>query len=331
MADAARNSDEQLVNSTSRRLKHWLAGHQRVLAFVLFVWSLRYGYRLRSFGVGEARISLRRRNQDRVILLGRQHVQYIPDLVKDFDTYFDAVSDHACVEGFRIADYSVRRAHAVTGWSWTRIDYPGLPEPYVTAEQYLALTKPRKGMTVLDLGAYSGLSALAFQEVVGASGTVLAVEADPLNYDCVEANFARYRKLRGYSPELILAAAWSSDGTVDFSSEGSLGSAVFEVIPRVSEANTSVPSMTLSTLVKKFEIASVDIIKADIEGAEFQAFSDAGFFVQHRPVVVLEPAMDGQFETSETALRDLFEGYNYSVSTKAQSGSRLPLMLAVPN
>lgn len=311
---------------SSFRFKRWLLGHDSALSLAIRAWGARLGYRV---GVGEV-ITISRNSDRRRIVLRRSNIQYVPEVVENFDMFFGAIENHAVRDEFEVADYSTEAAHVIADWSVTDVVCPGLPEPYDTVEQYIRLTELQGGMNVLDLGAYAGLSAMAFQEVVGTNGRVCAVEADPVNFSCASRNIGEYEKVRGYAPQLIFGAAWSSDGELSFASEGSLGSGVASVIPRVTSSNAVVPCWTLSSIVRLAGLDRVDVIKADIEGAEYSAFSDRNFFAEFNPVVVFEPALDGQFETSDKALRDLFHSMGYQTSVHPQRGSRLPLIVATP-
>lgn len=247
---------------------------------------------------------------------------YVRDIVDEFEVYFRAVHD----EGDQV-DYSVTREHRLTGWDLFPSLVPGLPEPMDTISQYVALSKMRLGQTVLDLGAYAGITGCAFMEVVGSSGQVVSVEADPGNLFCARENISRYASLRGYSPHLLEGAVWSETGTIEFSAESSLGSAVSSVLTRSTGRGISVPCFTLSGIMATTGLPNVDIIKADIEGAEYWAFSDAEFFSQHHPILIFEPALNSIQETRLEAISELLRGYGYSLTLHEQIGSRLPLVV----
>lgn len=263
----------------------------------------------------------------RTILLGADRAPYVRDLVTDFDHYFGAVQ--VTSDDPPTVDFRTVREHSVTGWPLTPLLLPGLPEPMETADQYIELTQPEPGQTVLDLGAYAGLTSMVFCEAVGSEGRVIAVEADPTNAECARSNLARYRSVRGYGADLVEAAVWSQSGRIEFVAEAALGSAVAEVLPRAQGATVSVPTLTLSDLVAQFGLQAVDIIKADIEGAELRALSDRAFFREFHPTIVFEPAATQLRETQLQPISDLLRGYGYTLTTRAQQGSRLPLVLCV--
>lgn len=260
---------------------------------------------------------------ERTIRISRNREPYVRDLVDDFDHYFDAVVHDSDSSG--ICDYASVREQRLRGWDGPPVLVPGLPEPMETAEQYVALTRPMPGQTVLDLGAYAGVTAMVFCDSVGPRGRVVAVEADPTTAQCARSNFARFSASRGFGPALIEAAVWSSVGYVDFAAEGALGSAVADVLPRSVGSTVRVPTTTLSGLVEQFGLSSVDVIKADIEGAEYQAFSDREFFERFHPTIVFEPAQTRRRETQLGVIANLLAEYGYRTTVYPQDGSRLPL------
>ncbi len=263
----------------------------------------------------------------RTMRLSMGHAPYVRDIVEEFETYFGAVESEPGPDGTDVVDCSGRREHLLEGWNLFPILLPGLPEPMVTVRQYVALTAMSSGDNVIDLGAYAGVTAMAFQEVVGPSGRVVAVEADPENAACAHVNIGHYIKRRGYGPTLINAAVWSASGSVDFVAEGTLGSAVAQLLPRSHAIPVSVRTLTLSELVVIASMERVDIIKADIEGAEFKAFSDASFFATRHPVLIFEPVGTTVHETQLEAIETLLAGYGYTFEVVRQHGSRLPLVV----
>lgn len=265
---------------------------------------------------------------DNEVRLRQENLVYTKDVIEQFDSYFGAVVSQKGKSGDAIADFSKTAVHTLVGFDLFPVLLPGLPEPMETVEQYISLTGMTKGDVVLDLGAYSGISGLAFSEIVGENGRVISVEADPRNLECAKSNFELFQKLKGFSPTLVHAAIYSENGSVQFSSEGGLGSALASVQTRSLGALIDVPSMTLSELTSLNGINRVDVIKADIEGAEFAAFSDAEFFKTHHPRIVFEPALNHLAETSLESLVALLVSYGYNCSIHNQAGSNLPLVLA---
>lgn len=297
----------------------WLMRHPTAMRWALRGYGLSRGTRV-AFGHDAITVAKRGRS----IRLNPLFPAYVRDIVDEFDVYFGAVQGDASE-----VDYSAPGEHRLTGWDLFATIVPGLPEPMETITQYVALTDMKRGQSVLDLGAYAGITGCAFMEVVGPSGQVVSVEADPVNLCCARENINRYASLRGHRPQLLEGAVWSEAGTIEFSAESSLGSAVSSVLTRSVVKGISVPCFTLSDIMRKTGLRQVDIIKADIEGAEFWAFSDKEFFSKHHPTLIFEPALNSIPETNLDAISALLTGYGYSLTQYQQAGSRLPLVLCV--
>lgn len=117
--------------------------------------------------------------------------------------------------------------------------------------------------TVIDCGAHVGLFSLAAAQH---AAKVVSVEPDPLNFRLLEVN----RELNRASHITCLnRALWSEPGEVSFHRTGqTTGGTVSD------EGELRVPTTTIDELVA--EHGDVDLLKLDIEGAEFPAIEAAG-------------------------------------------------------
>lgn len=128
------------------------------------------------------------------------------------------------------------------------------------------------GECYYDLGAHSGFFSLIAARQVGPSGAVLAVEPDPINSEILKVNVTR-NKLAQVA--VLQAAVWSCSGQVAFesASDSTLG--------RVSSnghgrsASIEVPAVRLDDLVFSEGRRAPDLIKMDVEGAEWEALQGA--------------------------------------------------------
>src|SRR5438874_5603564 len=166
-----------MKNVLKRLVPRWAI--TRALPRVLKVQARRHGLRIR----------ISRHHVDvikdmRVLRLSANHAVYLPDIISSFDYYAGAVVPFQ-VEGRELIDFSTPRYHDVIGFDQYPIYFPSLAEPVVTSAQYLEFARLSEGMSVLDLGAYSGLTSILFSRAVGLAGSVVAVEADAQNIECI--------------------------------------------------------------------------------------------------------------------------------------------------
>ena len=274
---------------------------------------------------GKIRIS----KDNRSILIADRHAPYTIDLIDNFDFYFNSTKSDVDQGVPRLdVDFSEPKRHLVRGFEDFRVWVPSIVEPIETLQQYCEVSRIEAGWRVIDLGAYSAVSSMWFSDVVGPEGLVVAVEADPETFVYAQKNVEEYFSLRGFGPNLMNVACWSTDGEIEFVSEGNLGSGARDVLSRNVNSAVTVRSLTLSSIASEWNLDRVDLLKADIEGAEYFAFSDEAFFARYSPIIVFEPAQSSAEETHLSSLRCQLEGYGYSLVEHQQVGSRLPLVVA---
>lgn len=144
------------------------------------------------------------------------------------------------------------------------MDIGVLREIYIDDEYvWCPVTLPK---VIVDLGAHYGDTAL-YYHLRFPEATIIAVEPSP-------ENFARLVQNTNKIPNIIpvQAAVGKSDGVIDlYLGESSLGHSTQR--PEINNKTVSVPLLTLKTLLKNHGFVSADLVKFDIEGAEFAAFS----------------------------------------------------------
>lgn len=276
------------------------------------------------------RLAIIDRSGGRQIWINRANAIYAADMVNYFNYYFNAV-DPIWQGDQQIVDYSLPRFHQVAGFPDFPIMCPSLVEPYQTCEQYLAFAQLQVGQTVLDLGCYSGLTAIAFSRAVGESGRVISVEPDPVNMSASVKNIDLYRRFGGACNITLLPVAVSGRaGRLSFSSEASMGSSAVSIVGDFRGAVIDVPCITLDELVRQSGAQQVDFVKMDIEGSELDVLRNAGgFLTSHRPRLIIEPhIVDGTLSSAEVI--GLLEQYGYRCEVIEQFGVALPLITAVP-
>ncbi|MEO7522090.1 MAG: FkbM family methyltransferase, partial [Gemmatimonas sp.] len=268
-------------------------------------------------------------NGDRVIRMHPAHWFYAHELIDAFDFYFAAVAP-TIRSSSRVVDYSFPRFHEVVGYAKHPVYFPSFAEPFETTTQYTEFAALKPGMAVIDLGAYAGLTSMVFQDAVGPTGTVVAVEADENNVIAIRKNFALYRLATGFDIKLLEGAAWKDDAGIEFSAEGNMGASAAEIVGPGRGSTRRVPSFKLSSIAERTGLDHVEFIKCDVEGAEEMVFSDAAFFRRYAPKIIVEPHMVRGTLTTESVIREL-EGYGYTCKQVPQWGyTLLPLVECSP-
>jgi len=269
------------------------------------------------------------RNNRELIRLSVKHFIYAADMINSFEYYFSAVNSIE-FNGMLLVDYSCPKYHDVIGFDVMPVFFPSLAEPIVTSQQYLTFANIREGDSILDLGAYSGLTSIMFKELCGKSGRVIAVEADKQNCTAIKINLNLYQKITGNQIDLLCGAVWNNDKGLSFSSEGNMGSSAVEIVGMDRGMVDKIPSFTLLQIANMHKLRSIQFIKCDIEGGECVIFEDSEFFSTHRPRIIIESHMVGNKETTEKCIHDL-QKYGYECKRIFQTGVTLPLVECYPS
>jgi FkbM family methyltransferase len=159
-------------------------------------------------------------------------------------------------------------------------------EPDVS-QVFRAILRP--GMGVLDLGANIGYFAMLAASLVGPSGYVLAVEPNPSNVRLMEAS----RRANGFAQVTICqAAAGPQTGLLVLNASHSNGTTAS--LPKDLNAMLgaeTVPCLRPDVLAPPGR--RIDLIKVDVEGAEYRALSGCSDIItRDRPVIVSEFSPD---------------------------------------
>ena len=161
---------------------------------------------------------------------------------------------------------------------------------YEPNEFYFLSQVLRPGMVFLDAGANMGLYTLFAARMVGESGTVLAIE--PSNRECdrllknVAANSLPNVRLLHMAVSDTSSQAQLLVAVEEKSGHNTLGALGHDALLRNNEA---VRTEHLDEIVLQEGLPRVDLIKMDIEGAEFHALRGAvGVIERYHPILLLE-------------------------------------------
>lgn len=251
----------------------------------------------------------------RSISIRKNQSEYIPDVENYFDIFFSAVDEKT-----KHLDFSKPRLTKLRGWDFP-VWLPSYTEPVSELVQYLNHANLKSGDTAIDGGGFAGITAMLMALEVGPSGKVICIEPDPQNAECLTKNFNLFFENYGYAPTHINAALWSKDGSVIFSSDSAMGSSATEYVGERGEV-IEVPCISLTTLTK--DLPTINYVKLDIEGAEFEVLKDTNFWMTKRPRVSIE--CHGNAPTIEKRLNKM----KYKTKELSQPGSQFVLLNGDP-
>jgi FkbM family methyltransferase len=162
--------------------------------------------------------------------------------------------------------------------------------------------------TFVDVGANWGYFSLIMAEHVGSMGRVVAIEADPRIHAILERNFSL-----NDLPQVraIHAAAVAESGLlslVGFDEESSDNWGTSRIAGGSGPASVSfeVPARSLDDVLDESGLDTVDLVKMDIEGAEFLALAGMSAGLRrgryHRILLELHPAALAEYGTNPGAI-----------------------------
>jgi len=177
---------------------------------------------------------------------------------------------------------------------------------------------PRGGVFV-DVGAHIGYYSLKAASMVGPGGRVLAIEPNP---DTVRRLRANIRASGASNVTVAPVACSDSEGVLELFAAAHINTGASSL----SEANAShfgpvtaayrVQGRRLDGIVQESGVTRVDVIKIDVEGAEFMVLKGAAETLdRYHPVVVIE-IIEGQLRAMGTSSADVlrfFRAHGYAL------------------
>ncbi len=165
---------------------------------------------------------------------------------------------------------------------------------------------------ILDAGANVGFASLYFAAKYP-EATILAVEAEARNYSRLTKNVQHFGSIRP-----IHAAAWYINGPVHIK-DSSEAEASFEVQEGGSSKENSFNGMTIRSLMDYAGFPEVDILKMDIEGAEYFLFkNDPHSWLKRTKCLIIELHDQLQPGTSKLFFSEMSK-YNWATFVKGEN------------
>ncbi len=163
---------------------------------------------------------------------------------------------------------------------------------------------------IIDCGANIGLATLFFARVFP-NCRLTAFEPDPQVFGLLQDNCANH----GVDAELVNAAVWSSEGVLDFWSEGADAGR----LGRGGDGHcVQVPTTCLAPYLEE----RVDLLKVDIEGAEYEVLLDCREQLRNveHLFVEIHTFTDGEQRAGELLSLLSAAGFRYTVEPEAHGG-----------
>jgi FkbM family methyltransferase len=270
------------------------------------------------------------KRNDTVLRIRRSHRVYLQHMIENFDYYVDSVIPIR-MNGTTLVDMSGPRYHRLKGFGDIPFLFPSHTEPYGTTAEYLDFAGLKTGEVVLDVGAYAGVTAIIFAQLVGPSGHVYAFEADETNYQCAQINIEMAARVMGLENITLLhKAIWSHSNGVLFSNEGAMGSSAVTITGGSRGLEQIVPSIRLEDFFVERGLDHADFVKIDIEGCEVDVLQASARLLKNMKArLIVEPHLVNGALSTDRCYR-LLEAAGYHVQVRDKVGESEALIEAIP-
>lgn len=133
-------------------------------------------------------------------------------------------------------------------------------------DYWCAFDRPQPGDTIIDVGAGIGEDAVVFSKLIGPTGRVIAIEAHPNTFACLQGTIERSGLTNVVAVQCAIA---DREGTLTMSDDSEhLANSMLK-----TGGGVEVPAKTLDALLAELGIDQVDLLKMNIEGAERPAMA----------------------------------------------------------
>jgi FkbM family methyltransferase len=163
-------------------------------------------------------------------------------------------------------------------------------------EEIIGIFRPKEGDIVVDIGAHMGRYTIPSAKSVGVSGKVIAVEAHPYNFGILQHNL-KLNKLTNVSA--LNSAVYSKKANLKlYLPDEDLGYTMHHSVMtnylstkynnEIERKYIEVEAETLDNLLKSSGITTVNWIKIDVEGAEYEVLKGAREILStNKPISIL--------------------------------------------
>jgi FkbM family methyltransferase len=164
----------------------------------------------------------------------------------------------------------------------------------------------KAGAVILDLGANVGYTAAHYLVTV-AHSRVIAVEMDEDNLRVCRENLTPF----GSRATLLHAAAWTSDGFIEYGGSEAWG---LRIGDEKSAGSRRATAKRVETILNEAGVDRVDFAKVDIEGAEAEVLRADAAWLRQVNVIMVEHHPPATRESMLAALEGA--GFRVSIDTR---------------
>jgi FkbM family methyltransferase len=165
--------------------------------------------------------------------------------------------------------------------------------------------------TIIDCGANTGLVTVFYKSKYPES-KIIAIEPESSNFEMLFKNTASFKNVH-----CLQNAVWGNEGFIEISDPG-FGNWGFMTSETENESDTSVKTVTIDSIMQKFELQNIDVLKIDIEGAEKEVFESNNQEWLSKTRVILIELHDRLKPGCSTAFFKAISEMNFNIEIKGE-------------
>lgn len=166
--------------------------------------------------------------------------------------------------------------------------------------------------TIIDAGAYTGLSTVFFA-LKYPKCKIISIEPDSDNYLLLEKNVKNLTNVISLNKAL-----WSESTNLTIIKPDNYHKDSISVIENYTDSNNVIKSVCIADLIKTHDLKKIDILKMDIEGAEFNVFSRNYHWIDLVRVIIIE-LHDYNKEGASSAFFKVISNLGFSVLLRGEN------------
>ena len=182
----------------------------------------------------------------------------------------------------------------------------------------------KRGMAFVDVGANKGDFSLMASRLLGDGGTVLAFEPEPQNYEWLRKSV----ELNGYDNVhmfRIALAEKNGTATLHLGDKSGYHTLVGGVLHQ-EEGSIPVEIRTLDSILDELGMASFDMMKIDVEGAELQVLEGASEALREASSKAILLDIHPQKGADPLALGSLLGRYGFTLREPDYPYPKIPML-----
>lgn len=167
--------------------------------------------------------------------------------------------------------------------------------------------------TIIDCGANVGLASVFFKQKYP-QAKIVCVEPEAKNYEMLQTNIKNYVDVHPYN-----VGVWGTDTYLEVKNKETTNSSGFVFKEVESKTADSVEAVSIKTIMSKFNIENIDILKIDVESAEKYLFGEGCDYWLSRTRLLIIELHDRMLDGCSEVFFSAMSKYHFSVEIKGEN------------